>query len=80
MFARKRPPLPRVDFPDSGENVRAADKRGAGPAGLSADRLTGGENFSAIFSPSVKNQRFLTPPSSEGGFEVRPYIIVIIAA
>ena len=29
-----RPPLTRVDFPASGENVRKADKRGAGPAGL----------------------------------------------
>ena len=33
--ARPRPPLTRADFPVSGENVREADKRGAGPAGLS---------------------------------------------
>ena len=32
----------REDFPVSGENVRKADKRGAGPAGLSA-KLTEGE-------------------------------------
>ena len=48
-----RPPLTRVDFPVSGENVCEADKRGAGPAGLSA-KLTGGEiNVTISFSPSV---------------------------
>ena len=31
----QRPPLTRADFPVSGENVRKADERGAGPAGLS---------------------------------------------
>ena len=42
----KRPPLTRADFPVSGENVRAVDKRGAGPAGLSFcdfSKMTGGE-------------------------------------
>ena len=32
--AEKNAPSVRVDFSVSGENVRAADKRGAGPAGL----------------------------------------------
>ena len=34
MIARNLAPSMRVDFPVSGENVREADKRGAGPAGL----------------------------------------------
>ena len=42
--AEKNAPSVRVDFPVSGENVRAADKRGAGPAGLAA-KLTGGVSF-----------------------------------
>ena len=45
-----RPPLTRADFPVSGENVREADKRGAGPAGLAfAKQKTGGENISQFF-------------------------------
>ena len=43
MYTLKAP-LTRADFPVSGENVREADKRGAGPAGLSA-QLTEGEIF-----------------------------------
>ena len=35
-------PSLRADFPASGENVREADKRGAGPAGLSSVCETGG--------------------------------------
>ena len=47
---------------------------------VTANAVTGGENkewfrfsrnrweFCDVFSPSVKNQRFLPPPSSEGGF------------
>ena len=43
------------------------------PAGLvsgevSAEQADGGVVKSKIFSPSVKNQRFLTAPSSEGAF------------
>ena len=46
-----RPPLRRADFPVSGENVREADKRGAGPAGLAfAKQKTGGENIPQFVS------------------------------
>ena len=38
----KGPFVPRVDFPVSGENVCVADKRGAGPAGLSAEQADWG--------------------------------------
>ena len=53
-------------------------------------KLTEGENYlpiafargiffllqSFMFSPSVKNQRFLPPPSSEGGFDAVPKCIM----
>ena len=63
-----RPPLTRADSPVSGENVRKADKGGRGPGrGGFCEAKDRGRDFSPCFSPSVNNQRFLTPPSSEGG-------------
>ena len=70
----------REDFPGSGENVRKADKRGAGPAGLSA-KLTEGEKncrsvliflqkrYPSVFSPS-EQPNGCPPPSSEGGMSL----------
>ena len=56
----KRPPLARVDFPVSGENVCEADNRGAGPAGLdfcAAKRLGERNDY-----PSDRNHRFRSAP------------------
>ena len=57
---RPRPPLTRADFPVSGENVRKADKRGAGRQGCQPNRLTGGR----------ENRWFSTTPQSKTGCEV----------
>ena len=51
IFARSSAPSLRADFPVSGENVCAADKRGAGPAGLSP-QVTGGVSFHKNYTPS----------------------------
>ncbi|MBR5616826.1 MAG: hypothetical protein IKW50_01455, partial [Oscillospiraceae bacterium] len=36
--------------------------------GCQPNRLTGGEKSCQFYYPSVKNQRFLTPPLTRGGF------------
>ena len=62
MKQGKGPLVQRVDFPASGENVRIADKRGAGSAELSA-RLTGG-----LLQPL---RPFGAPPLTQGRLGAR---------
>ena len=69
FFALIKPPLTRADFPVSGENVRVADKRGAGPAGLAfAEQKTEGENL----SPSQESE---IPDSSSSGGKRKPLVL-----
>ena len=67
---RPRPPLTRADFPVSGENVRKADKRGAGRQGCQPNRLTGGEKTAGFLLPlsqkPVAKCRFLPAPLTRG--------------